>query len=123
MALILDALVQLAQLLLVLALAACPGGDAGLGEPCSGHDSCDSRYQCVAGVCAPKCQRGPECGDGYACTEEGRCELASGQPGDACKSETDCAPGLACGIDGTQPDGTVVSTCTAHAYGSSLPSW
>ncbi|MDX2088542.1 MAG: hypothetical protein SFX73_11870 [Kofleriaceae bacterium] len=42
--------------------------------------------------------------------------LATGQAGDSCQSETDCAPGLACGIDGTQ--GTqVISTCTAHNQG------
>jgi hypothetical protein len=98
----------------LLALAGCPGGHAGLGEPCDGNGACDSRLQCVASVCVPRCQRGPECGDGYACSEAGLCVLATGQAGDACASETDCAPGLACGIDGTHPDGSVVSTCTAH---------
>ena len=98
----------------LLLLAGCPGGNAGLGERCTDHGACDSRFQCVAEVCVARCQRGPECGDGYACTDDGLCVLAAGQAGDSCESETDCATGLACGIDGTKPDGTVVSSCTAH---------
>ena len=68
--------------LLLISLAGCPGGDAGIGDSCASHSDCQSTLQCVTGVCVPQCQRAPECGDGYACDEDGFCQLAGGQAGD-----------------------------------------
>jgi hypothetical protein len=101
------------------ALAACPGSAGDVGSPCSGHGDCDSALQCVAGVCVPECQRAPECGDGYACTN-GLCVLATGENGDACHSEVDCAPGLSCQINnGTSVDDNkrLLASCTAQNNG------
>lgn len=97
-----------------LAVAGCPGGGAGVGQPCDDTDGCASELQCVAGVCVPRCQRAPECGDGYACDADGLCRLAVGQSGDACTSEVQCSPGLACQIDGGTVDerGRLRASCT-----------
>ncbi|MEO7095779.1 MAG: hypothetical protein ABI175_21145, partial [Polyangiales bacterium] len=68
----------------------------------------------MTGVCVPKCQRAPECGDGYACDRDGFCHIATGQAGDKCSSEVQCAPGLSCQIDGTatDEDGYLLASCT-----------
>lgn len=100
--------------LLLVSLAGCPGGDAGIGDSCTSHSDCRSTLQCVTGACAPKCQRAPECGDGYSCDRDGFCHLATGQTGDRCTSEVECAPGLSCQIDGTatDDDGNLLASCT-----------
>ena len=90
--------------LLLVSLAGCPGGNGGLGEACHGNDDCGGGLQCFASQCAPRCQRAPDCGDGYACDDNGLCKLATGQRGDLCSSEVDCAPSLACRIDGAAID-------------------
>ena len=103
-----------------IALAGCPGGSGDIGEPCNDNGSCASALQCVANVCVPRCQRAPECGDGYACTNDGLCVLASGENGDACHSEVDCAPGLSCQINnGTtvDDDKRLLASCTAQTTG------
>lgn len=110
------------HLLLAIGMAVtqtgCPSGDAEVGETCDRHADCESGLQCVAGTCAPRCQRAPECGDGYACTD-GICELALGQPGDACTSEIQCAPGLSCQLDGTTVDGNgnLLASCAEQNAG------
>lgn len=96
-------------------LAACPGGSGSLGDSCSDNGDCTSSLQCVASACVPRCQRAPECGDGYACDPAGLCKLATGQAGDRCASEVECAPGLACQIDpGTDELGQLRSSCTTQ---------
>jgi len=82
---------------LAVTLGGCSGG-AELGEACVRHSDCESSLQCAQHVCAPRCQRAPECGDGYACDEHGLCNLATGIIGAACTSEVDCSPGLSCQI-------------------------
>lgn len=104
------------SVLMLVAVTGCPGGDGSIGDTCSGHGDCSSSLQCIAGTCISKCQRAPECGDGYACDDDGFCRLASGQAGDKCTSEVECAPGLSCQIDGTttDPDGKLLASCTAQ---------
>ena len=108
---------------IAMALTGCPSGDAGVGESCERHDDCDSALQCVTGTCGPRCQRAPECGDGYTCDDEGICRIAEGQPGDACTSETACAPGLACQIDGAAMDalGRLRASCAAQNAATTRP--
>lgn len=100
--------------LLLISLAGCPGGDAGLGDACTSHSDCSKTLQCVAGACAARCQRAPECGDGYSCDRDGLCHIATGQAGDKCASEVQCAPGMSCQIDGTATDdhGHLLASCT-----------
>jgi len=73
--------------LLVLAAVGCHGGN-GIGESCGGSDDCDSSLQCLRQRCVLRCERAPECGDGYAC-EDGLCVEAHGQAGDSCTSEVE----------------------------------
>jgi hypothetical protein len=112
---------RMSLLLCVLAvtLPGCPGGDAAIGETCSSHGDCSSALQCFGGVCQPRCERAPECGDGYRCESNGICELAAGQPGDACTSEVDCGPGLSCQVSGTETgaDGYLAASCVAENAG------
>lgn len=102
-----------------MALAGCGGGDAGLGESCANTEDCQSAFQCVNDVCVHRCQRSPECGDGYACGEDGICRLAQGKPGDTCRAEIDCGPGLSCQLDGAALDdeNRLLASCTATAAG------
>jgi hypothetical protein len=105
-------------LLAVLGATGCPGGDGGLGETCSGHGDCDGTLQCSDGTCVLRCGRAPDCGDGYACDSDGICVLATGQPGDSCTSEAQCAPGLSCQIDGDiVVDNHLLASCTAQREG------
>lgn len=104
--------------MIVLTLTGCPGAGGGLGDPCSGQGDCDSALQCVASVCTSRCQRAPECGDGYACDDDGLCRIATGQAGDACTSEVHCAPGLSCQLDNTVDNtGQLLASCTAQNLG------
>lgn len=102
-----------------LALAGCPGGNAGIGAACEGNGDCESGLQCVANTCSPLCQRAPDCGDGYACTEDSLCQRATGQPGDRCESEVECAPGLSCQLDANAvgDQGALGARCTAENDG------
>ena len=105
-------------LFLAFALAGCPGGGGRLGDECSDRSDCGSSLQCVASVCTSLCQRAPECGDGYACAPDGRCRIATGQVGDACTSEVNCAPGLSCQLDNTVDNaGQLLASCTAQNAG------
>jgi hypothetical protein len=106
----------LSALVIAVALSGgCTGGDAGLGESCDRTSDCESALQCMRSVCVNRCQRSPECGDGYACDGDGLCHLAEGHEGDLCKSEVDCGPGLSCAISGTalDEDNRLRATCTA----------
>ncbi len=101
----------------VVALGGCPGAEGQLGDACASHNDCDSTLQCSTNVCVPRCARGPDCGDGYACDESGLCQLATGQPGDSCTSETQCAPGLSCQLDPGTQDGKLVASCSSQRDG------
>src|SRR5262245_46561906 len=87
-----------ALLALAVTLAGCSGG-ASIGEACDRHNDCEDSLQCVRHVCEPRCERAPDCGDGYSCEELVRCVLSQLQSGDSCASEVECAPGLTCRID------------------------
>ncbi|MBS1122287.1 MAG: hypothetical protein H6Q90_4515 [Deltaproteobacteria bacterium] len=99
-----------------VALGGCPGGNGNIGDECRSNGECDATLQCGQGVCVPRCARAPECGDGYSCDSKGLCHLATGQPGDVCTSEVDCAPGLSCQLDGTATDAArhLLASCAAQ---------
>ncbi|MBA3821678.1 MAG: hypothetical protein H0X17_22530 [Deltaproteobacteria bacterium] len=99
---------------MMVALSGCPGGNANVGEACESHGACDANLQCLSNVCVPRCQRAPECGDGYGCDTDGLCRVAEGQSGDACTSEVGCGPGLSCQINGdaVDPNGRLLASCT-----------
>lgn len=103
----------------VVALAGCPGGNGAIGDQCSRHGDCSSELQCLANTCEPRCVRAPECGDGYSCSVSGICLPATGQPGDACLSETECVAGLSCQIESsaTAESGNVVASCVTENAG------
>ncbi len=104
--------------LLALGLSGCPGGDGALGDQCARHSDCHGDLQCVSSVCVARCQRAPECGDGYACDESGLCQHATGESGDSCKSEVDCVAGLSCRLQDVLDDnGAVISNCAAETSG------
>lgn len=108
---------SLAVLVVVFGLAGCPGGSSGVGESCAGHDDCTNGLQCLSTTCVPRCDRAPDCGDGYACDQHGLCQRALGQKGDNCTSEVDCAAGLACQIDGAlvDKDNHLIASCTEQS--------
>jgi hypothetical protein len=102
-------------LMTLFVLAGCPGG-GGIGASCGGNDDCDGTLQCLQQHCVPRCERAPECGDGYWCDNDNLCQPATGQAGDHCESEVECAAGLSCQIDGAaiDSDNRPRSTCTAE---------
>ena len=105
----------------LLLLASCLLGtgcsSGGVGDRCADHGDCDSTLQCVQGTCVPRCQRAPECGDGFACDQDGICRAATGQPGDSCTSEVDCAAGLACELDSAATAGMLSASCVPESAG------
>jgi hypothetical protein len=110
------------SLICVLALCTltgCPGGDGAIGDRCSGHGECSAQLQCFNNVCMSRCERAPDCGDGYRCDGTGLCQAATGQAGDTCTSEVDCAAGLACQIEGTAltDEGYLLATCIGENAG------
>lgn len=105
-----------------IALAACAGGDGGVGSSCTTVAECNSGLQCLDHTCMLKCRRAPDCGDGYSCTEDGFCLLSTGQAGDLCDSEVECEPGLSCVLDiDDGGDGVLDASCApdhdGHAFG------
>ena len=107
------------SLLWLLLLASC--GGAGLGDRCDVTNDCGARLQCVSGLCRPLCERAPDCGDGYACNNDGVCVEATGDRGDLCTSEVECKPGLACELsDGATPlAGSCLDENSGHPAGAS----
>ena len=103
--------------MLVTLLAGCPGGSGAVGEACNSNSDCNGQLQCARGVCANRCTRAPECGDGYACDSDGLCVLAVGQSGDDCTSETQCSPGLSCQIDDNDEVVSLIATCAEQNLG------
>lgn len=106
----------LAITVLMVTLLGCPGGDGAIGEPCADHSACADHLQCLHSVCQARCERAPECGDGYRCDEAGLCHAATGQPGDSCQSEVDCSIGLSCQVGGTTTTGSglLAASCVAE---------
>jgi hypothetical protein len=101
------------SLLWLVLLTGCPGSSGGIGDLCSDISDCSSQLQCVAGACEPLCVRAPDCGAGYSCNENGFCEVATGQLGEPCASEVECAGGLACELDpDTDAAGNLMASCT-----------
>lgn len=102
------------------ALAACDDG-GGLGAACDSNGDCADRLQCLRNACIARCERAPECGDGYSCRVDGMCIEAVGALGNQCSSETDCASGLACVLDASTTS-NAIGTCrkesNGHAYGA-----
>ncbi|MBV8760245.1 MAG: hypothetical protein JO257_23340 [Deltaproteobacteria bacterium] len=109
---------RLRTLFALVLLAGCPGA-AGIGDHCGDRGDCASSLQCVDSTCVPKCQRAPDCGDGYSCDKDGICHAATGQLGDSCSSEVDCAAGLACELEGTatDPQGHLAASCVMQNAG------
>lgn len=107
------------SLLVLVALAGCPGGDGAIGDHCGDRGDCSSSLQCVESTCVPKCGRAPDCGDGYSCDKDGICHAAVGQLGDSCTSEVDCASGLSCELDGIATDamGHLAASCVTQNSG------
>lgn len=101
-------------------LSGCPGGDGAIGDRCASHSDCTGQLQCLDSVCVPRCERAPDCGDGYRCDESGVCLAATGQTGDTCASEVDCAAGLSCQIEGAELDdsGYLLASCVTENPGS-----
>ena len=83
-------------LTVVVILTGCPGGSGEIGTSCGDNSDCSSALQCLENRCQPRCKRAPDCGDGYACDQDGLCHQATGQVGNTCQSETDCAAGYSC---------------------------
>ncbi|MEZ4367868.1 MAG: hypothetical protein R2939_16550 [Kofleriaceae bacterium] len=100
--------------------AACRGGDGGIGAACEDTGDCAPELQCVAARCVERCVRAPDCGDGYACDDDGLCVRGDGQAGDACAREVGCAPGLACLLDAEDldADGVLAATCAPDGDGA-----
>jgi hypothetical protein len=103
------------SLLWLFLVASC--GGAGLGDVCSTTDECSSTLQCVSGVCRPRCERAPDCGDGFACGADGICRTSDGVSGDNCDSEVDCGPGLACELGILDDNGQLSPKCAPTAGG------
>jgi hypothetical protein len=78
-----------------LALIACTGGGAAVGERCDTVSDCASGLQCLDGQCMPRCLHHIECGDGFVC-ETGQCQRVDAGEDTPCDSELDCGPGLTC---------------------------
>ncbi|MGE0324334.1 MAG: hypothetical protein AB7S68_18605 [Polyangiaceae bacterium] len=106
-----------AAALSLLLVVACSGGDegggsaggnAGVGEPCSGNE-CRRGLACSpGGVCQPAgdiafgaaCTISAECKDELQCVDSRCINAGSGLAGDACLADTDCSHGLRCAIVG-----------------------
>jgi hypothetical protein len=93
-----------------------PGGE---GESCTTEDDCDPSLVCNTGpespVCGPPaaldtpCAEDQDCAEGLWCREagcaylscgNGRCAaLGTGEPGDACRVNEDCASGVCALVD------------------------
>jgi len=67
-------------------------------------------------ICVSRCDRAPDCGDGYAC-DRGLCVAAHLQRGAHCLGESDSVAGLSCQINGAEVDpmtNRLVASCTAE---------
>lgn len=116
-------LVMLAMLALS-GLATLTGCDdtGGLGASCDSTSECKSDLQCVNHACVARCDRATDCGDGFACSSSGLCEVATGVKNSRCKSETECSAGLACKLDGGDEnnDGSLAATCAEDTNGHAI---
>jgi hypothetical protein len=103
--------------IVAVAIAGCPGGSGRVGDPCGGNDDCSHALQCLNRSCVPRCERAPECGDGYACDPQGLCQPATLGPGERCESEVDCMAGFTCQTSGAVDRGKLAATCNAEVKG------
>ncbi|HEY1554730.1 MAG TPA: hypothetical protein VGF94_07820 [Kofleriaceae bacterium] len=85
-----------------------------MGDHCSDRGDCGGSLQCVENTCVPACQRAPDCGDGFACEPDGTCRPATGELGDNCTSEVECAPGLSCSF---VAPASLAASCVAEQSG------
>jgi hypothetical protein len=110
--------IHTAAIIASVLVVACSSGGAGVGSPCDSTTQCVDELQCLEHTCQPRCQRAPDCGDGYACSDDGLCILGEASAGDRCTSEVECAPGLACVLDVDDGgDGVLDASCTADRDG------
>jgi hypothetical protein len=101
----------------VLAVAGCTGGGR-VGDACGGNDDCADALQCLNRSCVPRCDRAPECGDGFSCDARRLCEPAPFGPGHGCESEVDCMAGLTCQTSGALDNmGKLVASCNTEVKG------
>jgi hypothetical protein len=100
-------------LTVVVILTGCPAGSGEIGTTCGNNGDCSSALQCLENRCQPRCKRAPDCGDGYACDQDGLCHQATARAGDTCQSETDCGAGLSCQpADSADSSQHLVGNCT-----------
>ena len=58
---------------------------AGCEQTCGANTPCPAGYHCEGGKCDASCTpNGGECGDGYFCTSDGRCEAINTGPDASC---------------------------------------
>ncbi len=105
---------SLAVVVLLVAIAGCPGGGGGLGDACGGNDDCDGTLQCLNSRCVLRCDRAPDCGDGYSCDSRHLCQPAVLDAGEPCRSEVECKAGLSCRLSGAVEGSRLLSTCTVE---------
>ncbi len=120
--LVIDFIKEHAFVLALLSTLSC--GGPGIGAPCEGHGDCDDKYQCLAEVCAPRCESNHECGEGYRCSEKGLCNLVLAEIGDRCHSEWDCGPTQSCMLSEVDADGNgqLDASCQQQGEGSNVGS-
>jgi len=109
-------LTAFALIVLMATLGGCSSG-ADIGDSCHRHGDCDDSLQCMKRVCMARCQRAPDCGDGFACDERGICQAALGKAGDTCIREVDCEAGLSCRIDAAETS-QLVRRCAVQTIGA-----
>ena len=112
-----------ALLLVVGGLVVSSGCSEGapLGATCDDTAECDENLQCINEVCVPRCEFDVECGDGFTCSNDGICQVALGELGDACERERDCGPGLACPLEADyNNDGFLEGTCVGENSGGTM---
>ncbi|HSR98232.1 MAG TPA: hypothetical protein VLM79_14335 [Kofleriaceae bacterium] len=103
--------------IVVVAIAGCPGGSGRVGDTCGGNDDCSDALQCLNRTCIPRCDRATECGDGYSCDAHGLCQRATLGAGERCESEVDCIAGFTCQTSGAVDRGKLAATCNAEVTG------
>ncbi len=105
---------------LITASGGCPNPGKDIGESCAGPDQCRSDLQCLSSVCTPLCKHHVDCGDGYLCEPNGRCQVVEANIGDDCHREIDCGPGQACVLDDDDPNGddVLAATCQQEQPGA-----
>jgi hypothetical protein len=107
-----------------LALSACTGGNAQIGDACVNTSDCDDHLQCLGQVCVDRCHTHVQCGDGYRCKRGGECEQVVSGVGELCDREIDCGPGQACMLEAEDydDDGELIGSCMVQPPGDNVGS-